>query len=166
MLLRPGQAPRRSLASLVVQAQVKVGDMLPAFELLTDTGDKIKSADMVKDSGAIIFIYPKANTSGCTTQACGFNDNRETFTKAGYSIYGLSADAPAAQAAWKAQYGYQYPLLCDTDFKVLPLLCGAELGGKITRTHLVVAKGGKITDLKLAIGSKDSVPSALTFVSK
>ena len=50
-------------------------------------------------------------------QACGFNDNRDAITRAGFNIYGLSADSPEEQAAWKAMHDYQYPLLCDPEFK-------------------------------------------------
>lgn len=119
---------------------------------------------MVSDSGAIIFVYPKANTSGCTTQACGFNDNREVITYAGFKIFGLSADKPEDQASWKAEYGYEYTLLCDPEFKVIPLLTGSEPGGKIIRSHVIVARGGKVMNSRIGIKSDESAPEAMKYV--
>ncbi|KAG1669400.1 hypothetical protein FOA52_004051 [Chlamydomonas sp. UWO 241] len=152
----------RSLSVRV--SAIAIGDKLPAFTLQSDDKKMISSADMVKDKGVVIFIYPRANTSGCTCQANGFKDNLSTFNTKGYDVYGLSADTPEAQAAWKAQEGLTYPLLCDPEFTVLPALCGSEKRGKITRTHIVVEKGGVVSDVKLAIGSKESVPEALKWL--
>lgn len=84
---------------------------------------------MVKDSGAVIFFYPKANTSGCTLQACQFRDNYATFESKGFKVYGMSADPPAAQLAWKNEHDFKYPLLCDTDMKVRPVLAGRAGSG-------------------------------------
>ena len=50
--------------------------------------------DLVAERGAVFFMYPKANTSGCTKQACGFRDNYGVITEAGFDVYGLSFDAP------------------------------------------------------------------------
>ena len=67
-------------------------------------------------------------------------------------------------AGWGATAFPILPCLCE--LQVLPALCGAAPGGKITRTHLVVGKGGKVLDVQLGVGSKDSVPAALDFVVK
>ena len=91
----------------------------------------------------------------------------DVITYAGFNIYGLSADMPEDQASWKKEYGYQYPLLCDPDFKVIPLLTGSEpVDGKmkIIRSHLIVAKGGKIMNSRLNIKSDESAPEAMKYV--
>lgn len=64
-------------------------------------------------TGAVFFLYPKANTPGCTTQACGFRDNYATFTAKGYKVYGLSMDKPAAQLSWKEKNNLPFDLLSD-----------------------------------------------------
>lgn len=63
-------------------------------------------------------MYPRANTPGCTKQACGFRDNYSAITKNGYGVYGLSGDKPIAQRTWKSKQQYQYNFLCDVDHKV------------------------------------------------
>ncbi|KAG2487088.1 hypothetical protein HYH03_014332 [Edaphochlamys debaryana] len=176
-------APRRAPA--VAVRALAVGDSLPSFTLETDTGSQLSSKDMVRDHGAVLFIYPQACTSGCTLQAGQFRDNLRTFADSGYAVYGMSADPPAAQAGWKKEHGYQYPLLSDPSKQVLgalgdlgpdgsirpsfPPVLGAlgALGpdGSIRRCHFVVAKGGRVEDAQVGVGSKDSVPKALAFVA-
>ncbi len=56
--------------------------------------------------------------SGCTVQAQGFRDNYAAFESKGYKVYGISADPPSAQAAWKKEHNFGYPLLCDESQQV------------------------------------------------
>ncbi|KAG2487087.1 hypothetical protein HYH03_014332 [Edaphochlamys debaryana] len=156
-------APRRAPA--VAVRALAVGDSLPSFTLETDTGSQLSSKDMVRDHGAVLFIYPQACTSGCTLQAGQFRDNLRTFADSGYAVYGMSADPPAAQAGWKKEHGYQYPLLSDPSKQVLGALGALGPDGSIRRCHFVVAKGGRVEDAQVGVGSKDSVPKALAFVA-
>ena len=78
------------------KAGLAAGDDLPAFEVETDESTEeakatVSSSDLVKESGIIIFFYPKANTGGCTTQGCGFNEHLEELQEAGYKVFGMSA---------------------------------------------------------------------------
>jgi peroxiredoxin Q/BCP len=78
------------------KAKLAIGEELPAFEVETDESTEeakstVSSAELVKESGIVIFFYPKANTGGCTTQACGFNEHVEDLEKAGYRVFGMSA---------------------------------------------------------------------------
>eukprot|EP00798_Chlamydomonas_sp_ICE-L_P014990 gene14990-21048_t len=114
--------------------------------------------DMVKDNGAVMFFYPKADTGGCTRQACGFRDNLATIEGAGFK--------PEAQAAWKVKQSYPYSLLCDPSFEVLAALgVTKENNTKINRSHIIVEKGGQVIDVKIPIGPDDSVPEALKFIA-
>lgn len=147
-------------------AALKVGDQLPAFELPTDTpGVTVSSKEMVSQSGAILFVYPAAATSGCTVQAQGFRDNYTTFEEKGYKVYGISADPPSAQAAWKKEHNFGYPLLSDESLQVLQQLGSSPDGKTITRSHIIIEKGGKISDLTIGVSSKESVPKALATVN-
>ncbi|KAG2424230.1 hypothetical protein HYH02_015215 [Chlamydomonas schloesseri] len=125
----------------------------------------ISSKDMVRDHGAVLFIYPQACTSGCTLQANGFKANVRALADKGYAVYGMSADEPAAQAGWKAEHGLPYPLLSDTTKQVLGSLGALTPENKIKRCHFVIAKGGKVEDAQVGIGSKESVPVAVAFVT-
>eukprot|EP00884_Botryococcus_braunii_P009264 jgi/Botrbrau1/18339/Bobra.0179s0066.1 len=153
----------------IVMAKLDAGDTLPTIpSLQTDKSvpgapQSISLSEVVKETSAVIFVYPKADTSGCTKQACGFNDNLEKFSAAGYEIFGLSADEPPAQAAWKKKEGYRYTLLSDPSHEVLKAL-GVSDGARITRSHFIVEKGGKLKDIRYGISSGDSVPEALKAV--
>ena len=74
--------------------------------------------EVVKDSGVVLFFYPRANTPGCTKQACGFRDEHQKFLDAGFKVFGMSADKPKSQLNWKNKHSLPYSFLCDPDYKV------------------------------------------------
>ncbi|ORX89617.1 alkyl hydroperoxide reductase/ thiol specific antioxidant/ Mal allergen, partial [Basidiobolus meristosporus CBS 931.73] len=132
--------------------------------VVTDSGEEVKLQELAKSNGFIIFFYPRANTPGCTIQACGFRDRLPDATSNGYKIYGMSADSPKAQTSWKNKHNLGYTLLCDPEYKVLKRLGVTKQPKGIKRSHIVVEKGGKIKSLKIQIGPKPSVEHALDTV--
>ena len=74
-----------------------VGEMAPDFELLNQKGESVKLSDY-RGKKVLLFAYPKAGTSGCTTQACGFRDNFARIETADAVVLGISPDEPAALA--------------------------------------------------------------------
>ena len=80
-------------------------------------------------------------------------------------VYGMSADPVEAQVGWKQEHKFPYTLLSSLDKSALAALGCLTPEGKITRAHFVVGKGGVVEDVKLPVGSKDSVPMALAFVA-
>jgi peroxiredoxin Q/BCP len=71
------------------ESVVNVGDAVPDIKVLQDDGKEVSLLELSKESALVIFMYPKANTPGCTKQACGFRDELEAFASRGYQIYGL-----------------------------------------------------------------------------
>jgi peroxiredoxin Q/BCP len=71
---------------------LKEGDQLPddLSPVTTDAGEEVRVQDLAKESGLLIFFYPRANTPGCTTQACGFRDSYEEVVADGWKVYGMS----------------------------------------------------------------------------
>ena len=94
-----------------------VGEIAPDFELLSDEGTPIKLSDL-HGKKVVLFFYPKADTPGCTTQACGFRDNWPIIEAAGATVLGISPDTPEDLAKWRAKMGFPYNLLADTDHAV------------------------------------------------
>jgi len=115
--------------------------------------------DLVARSGVVLFVYPRANTPGCTKQACGFRDQHAAIAAAGYAVYGLSNDNPTPQANWRKKHALPFNLLCDPQRTALAAL-GMARGGKTLRSHIVIAKGGKIEQLAIGVGPLDSVSQA------
>eukprot|EP00897_Mesotaenium_endlicherianum_P007809 jgi/Mesen1/7056/ME000369S06368 len=160
-------APKKAVAAVPA---LSIGDYVPELgDLETDesTPDAVKSVnimDVVKESGLVLFFYPKANTGGCTKQAIGFNDNLEKIKVAGYTVFGMSADKPKSQASWKKKYDFKYNLLSDPTYQALKKL-GVTKGAKsIARSHIIIAKGGKIEDVRIGISPGNSYTEALKTV--
>ncbi|MGB0065059.1 MAG: thioredoxin-dependent thiol peroxidase [Terracidiphilus sp.] len=87
------------------------------FTLKTDE-DKTVSLSDYAGKPVILFFYPRADTPGCTIEACGFRDTFKKLQAAGAAVLGISRDTPKAQAKFKAKYDLPYTLLADVDEKV------------------------------------------------
>ncbi|KAI8822635.1 thioredoxin-like protein [Fimicolochytrium jonesii] len=146
---------------------LKVGDTVPQDLTVEDQdGKQHKVIDLVKSTGAVFFMYPKANTPGCTNQAKGFKENYEEFKKGGYAVYGLSADSPKAQTSWKNKLDLPYTLLCDPEYHVIKAFGAYADPKKIVRSHVVVGKGGKLVETQIHVSPAASVTEACAFVKK
>ncbi len=87
------------------------------FTLQTDEGKTVSLSDFA-GKPVILFFYPKADTPGCTIEACGFRDTFKKLLAAGAVVLGISRDTPQAQAKFRAKYNLPYTLLADVDEKV------------------------------------------------
>ncbi len=150
---------------------LSVGDKAPEFELLSDEGNPVKLSDYLGQQ-VIVFFYPKADTPGCTTQACGLRDNYGTIQAANGVVLGISPDQPKDLAKWKAKQNFPYPLLSDPEHAVAEVynvwgekkMYGNTYMG-IIRSHFVVDPEGNVADVQYKISPKDSVEKAVKFVS-
>lgn len=89
------------------------GDTAPSFSLLDDTGKTVSLSDYAGEK-VIVYFYPRANTPGCTKEACDFQDNLALLQDAGISVVAISPDKPEKLAAFRDKYGLDFPLLSDT----------------------------------------------------
>jgi peroxiredoxin Q/BCP len=87
------------------------------FTLETDEEKEVSLSDF-KGKPVILFFYPRADTPGCTIEACGFRDTFKKLQAAGAVVLGISRDTPKAQAKFRAKYDLPYTLLADVDEKV------------------------------------------------
>lgn len=94
-----------------------VGEKAPDFDLPASTGKNIKLSDY-KGKTLVVYFYPKADTPGCTTEACGFRDSAEEYEKAGVSVVGISPDPIDDVTNFAEKYSLNFPLLADADHKV------------------------------------------------
>ena len=100
--------------------KIEVNQKVPDFTLQTDE-DKTTSLSAYAGKPVILFFYPRADTPGCTIEACGFRDTFTKLQKAGAVVLGISRDTPKAQAKFRAKYDLPYTLLADVDEKVCNL---------------------------------------------
>jgi thioredoxin-dependent peroxiredoxin len=94
-----------------------VGDIAPTFELLDQDGQTVKLADFAGQT-VVLYFYPKADTPGCTTQACGIRDRSGEYEAAGAVVLGVSPDAPKDLKKFADKYGLPFTLLSDAEHKV------------------------------------------------
>jgi len=95
---------------------VSEGAPAPEFTLESDTGEKVSLAEL-RGKPVILYFYPKDNTSGCTTQACGIRDAWADFERAGAVVLGVSPDGVASHRKFKGDFELPFALLADTDHK-------------------------------------------------
>jgi thioredoxin-dependent peroxiredoxin len=96
---------------------IEEGKPAPDFELATDTGERVKLSDY-RGQPVVLYFYPKDDTPGCTTQACGFRDSYADFEKRGAVILGVSPDDEASHVKFKNKYSLPFTLLADPEHKV------------------------------------------------
>jgi peroxiredoxin Q/BCP len=86
--------------------------------VLQDDQDRTIHLSDFKGQPVVLFFYPRADTPGCTIEACGFRDTFKKLQKAGAVVLGISRDTVKAQQKFKEKYDLPYPLLADVDEKV------------------------------------------------
>ena len=146
---------------------LNVGDIAPDFELLDSEGQPVKLSDF-HGRRLVLFFYPKAATSGCTTQACGLRDNYPKIEAGNATVVGVSPDQPAALAKWKVAENLPYPLLSDPEHTVAEAygvwgekkLYGRAYMG-IIRSHFIIGTDGKIEDVQFKVSPKNSISRAV-----
>jgi len=93
------------------------GDRAPSFTLPDQNGDKVKLSEL-KGQTVVLYFYPKANTSGCTTQACGVRDRGADYKAAGARVIGISPDEVKDVDKFTGKYDLDFTLLADADHAV------------------------------------------------
>lgn len=92
--------------------QLKEGDQAPDISLDTDTGEHFQLSSL-RGKNVVLYFYPKADTPGCTKEACEFRDTSPRLTKANTVIVGVSPDTANAQAKFKQKFDLPFSLLAD-----------------------------------------------------
>jgi len=132
---------------------LKKGDKAPQFSAKDQDGNLHTLSDY-KGKKLVVFFYPKANTPGCTTEACDLRDNYSRFQENNYALLGVSADNAKAQSNFKNKYEFPFPLLADEDKSVIQAFgvwgpkkfMGREYDG-IHRTTFVIDEKGVIENV-------------------
>lgn len=125
-----------------------IGDKIPAILGKDQNGNEIKASDY-KGKKIVLYSYPKANTPGCTAEACSLQAHKAQLQAAGYEIIGVSKDKEALQKKFADAQGLDFPLIADTDTTLLQQLgcwgekvaCGRRTIGTLRTTYLVNEEG-------------------------
>jgi thioredoxin-dependent peroxiredoxin len=147
-------------------AHLNIGDPAPDFVLADQEGNTVKFANF-KGQKLLLYFYPKADTPGCTKQACQIRDARTELADLGVAAVGISPDKPGAQKKFDGKYGLGFPLLSDPDH-VAAQAYGAwgekTMYGKktegIIRSSFLIDEKGKILGVWYKVKPEDTVPLA------
>jgi peroxiredoxin Q/BCP len=144
---------------------LNAGEKAPAFALLDQSATPVKLADF-KGRKVLVYFYPRADTPGCTTQACGLRDVLGDIGDT--AVLGISPDTPAKQAKFDLKYGLGFPLLSDEDHQVAEAYgvwaeksnYGRKYMG-IVRSAFLVDEKGKLANVWYKISPKDTPKNLL-----
>jgi peroxiredoxin Q/BCP len=148
-------------------ARLDSGDKAPDFKL-TDQNEKEVKLENFKGRKLLVYFYPKADTPGCTKQACNVRDAQEELADLNVDVVGISPDAPAKQKKFEDKHGLGFSLLSDQDNAIAKAygawgeksLYGKKYEG-IIRSSLLIDENGKIVDTWYKVSPKDTVVKAL-----
>ena len=151
---------------------LSAGAQAPDFQLLNQDGETVSLSDF-RGQKVLLFAYPKANTSGCTVQACGFRDNLPAIRTANAAVLGLSPDEPTALRKWREQEDFPYDLLSDPQHEVLEAydawgeksMYGRKYMGVI-RSHFIIGEDGELLDVQVKVSPKKSIELATKFLAR
>lgn len=146
---------------------IEIGNKIPDFEGINQDGTMVKSSDFLGKK-LVIFFYPKANTPGCTAEACNLNENYNHLKNNGYQILGISADSVEKQKKFHEKYGFQYDLIADENREIIEKFgvwqpkkfMGREFMG-IVRTTFLFDENGICTEVINKVKTKDHAKQIL-----
>jgi peroxiredoxin Q/BCP len=146
---------------------LQIGDPAPDFALPSDQGTTVHLSDL-RGKRVVLYFYPKDDTSGCTTQACGFRDAYPQIEEKNAVVLGISPDDARSHQKFKTKYDLPFLLLVDSDHVVADAygvwgeksMYGRKYMG-IIRSHFVIDESGQLADVQIKVSPQDSVKLAL-----
>ena len=130
-----------SFAHAESEKMMKIGSTLPPLTAKDQDGKEVDLATYGKEGYLLVFFYPKANTPGCTAQACSLRDGSAELTQRNVKVLGVSADQVSAQKSFVTNQKLPYPLLADADNKIIQAFGVGGLFGFAKRSAFLFRDG-------------------------
>lgn len=151
---------------------LNVGDLAPEFELPADNGETIRLSDF-RGKRVVLYFYPKDDTPGCTTQACGFRDAYPQIEEQNAVVIGVSPDSVASHQKFKTKFDLPFLLVADEQHSLAEAygvwgeksMYGKKYMG-VTRSHFIIDENGYLIDVQGKTSPADSVSGALKLLIK
>ncbi len=148
-------------------SELQIGEPAPDFEAISDSGKQVKLSDY-RGKRVVLYFYPKDDTPGCTTQACGFRDNYAVIEEQNAVVLGVSPDGQQSHQKFKSKYDLPFTLIMDEDHAIAEKYgvwgeksnYGRTYKG-IIRSHFVIDEEGIIVDAQVKVSPANSVEYAL-----
>jgi peroxiredoxin Q/BCP len=150
---------------------LQVGDPAPEFTTTADSGATVRLSDF-RGKKVILYFYPKDDTPGCTSQACGFRDRYLAIEERNAVVLGVSPDGQKSHAKFRTKYDLPFTLLVDEDHSIAEAygvwgeksMMGKKYMGVI-RSHFVIDEQGRLAQAEVQVSPADSVERALAAIS-
>lgn len=150
-------------ASPLQAAPLEKGAAIPEVSQQNQGGEQVNLAKAGAEGYALVYFYPKADTPGCTKQACSLRDSYEKLTDKGVKIFGVSLDKVAAQKAFKDKYKLPFVLLADHDGKVTDAFGVPKTMG-FAKRQAYLFKDGKLVWSDAAASTDKQAEDVLKFL--
>ena len=150
---------------------IAVGDLAPEFSAETESGETVRLSDY-RGRRVVLYFYPKDDTPGCTTQACGFRDSYPTLTERNAVVLGVSPDNARSHQKFKTKFDLPFTLLVDETHALAEAygvwveksMYGKRFMG-IERSHFVIDEEGRVLDAQVKVKPEESVQAALAVLA-
>jgi peroxiredoxin Q/BCP len=142
------------------RAAVKVGDPAPDVASRDQDGQTVRLAELCREGFTLVYFYPKADTPGCTAQACSLRDGFAELQERGVRVVGVSSDSPAAQKRFAEKYRLPFTLLADEDHAVARAF-GVRLLLGMTHRQSFLIKDGCIVWRDLSAATREQARDVL-----
>jgi peroxiredoxin Q/BCP len=148
-------------------ADLQAGATAPDFTAITDSGATLRLGDL-RGKRVVLYFYPKDDTPGCTTQACGFRDSYPVIEEKNAVVLGVSPDGVKSHQKFKTKFNLPFTLVVDEDHAIAEAygvwveksMYGKQYMG-VERSHFVIDEQGVIVDAQVKVKPDDSVAKAL-----
>jgi peroxiredoxin Q/BCP len=141
-------------------ASVNVGDAAPDAASRDQDGKPVRLAELYGDGFALVYFYPKANTPGCTAQACSLRDGIAELLDRGVRVIGVSSDSPAAQKRFAEKFRLPFTLLADEDHAVANAF-GVQLLLGMPHRQAFLIKAGRVVWRDLSASTSEQAQDVL-----
>jgi peroxiredoxin Q/BCP len=139
--------------------KLQIGDPAPDFELTADDGSRVRLSAF-RGRRVVVYFYPKDDTPGCTTQACGFRDRYAQIEERSAVVLGISPDDLASHKRFKTKYDLPFHLLVDEGHRTAEAY-GVWGTGFNVRSHFLVDENGRLADIQVKVKPEESVRRAM-----
>ena len=143
---------------------LEMGAAIPEVTVLSDEGKPVTLSRAAAKGYALVYFYPKADTPGCTAQACSLRDEYTALQQKGVAIFGVSADKVEAQAKFREKYHLPFTLLADPEKKVMDAFGVPRMGG-FARRQAFLFKDGVLVWRDLKASTKEQAADVLKAIA-
>ena len=149
-----------SVAGVVHAAEIDLNAKIPTVQSVDQNGVVVDLATEGAKGFTLVYFYPKADTAGCTKQACSLRDEFATLSKKGVQVFGVSGDDVAAQKAFELKYKLPFRLLADTEKAVMDAF-GVPHTGKFASRQAFLFKDGTLVWRDLTASTAEQAADVL-----